>query len=68
MLVYDAVRELLLLGDTSIKASDLRSVISQFKSTSDGKNSYQEQFAVSAWLTESDTYSYRCNIIHCVQY
>ena len=50
MLVYDAVRELLLLGDTSIKASDLKSVISQLKSKSDGKNNYQQQFDVSGSL------------------
>ena len=50
MFVHDAVRELLLLGDTSIKAHDLKSAISQLKSKSDGKHSYQEQFDVSAWL------------------
>ena len=50
--MYDAVRELLLLGDTSIKASGLRSVISQLKNKTDGKNSYQQQFAVSGSLLE----------------
>ena len=64
MFVYDAVRELLLLGDTSIKANDLKSVISQLKSKSDGKYSYQEQFDVSAWLTASDTW---CTIIYFIQ-
>ena len=63
MFVYDAVRELLLLGDTSIKANDLKSVISQLKSKSDGKHSYQEQFDVSAWLTASDTWVH--NNIFC---
>ena len=52
MFVYNAVRELLLLGDTSIKANDLKSVISQLKSKSDGKNSYQEQFDVSGSLLQ----------------
>ena len=56
MLVYDAVHELLLLGDTFIKASDLKSAISQLKSKSDGKKSYQQQFDVSASLTATDTY------------
>ena len=45
--VYDAVRELLLLGDTTIKASDVRRVLSQLKNKSGGKNGYQKQFAVS---------------------
>ena len=45
--VYDAVRELLLLGDTTIKASDVRRVLSQLKSKSGGKTGYQKQFAVS---------------------
>ena len=46
--VYDAVRELLLLGDTTIKASEMRRVIAQLKSKSGGKGTgYQQQFAVS---------------------
>ena len=46
--VYDAVRELLLLGDTTIKASELRRVISKLKSKSGGRGTgYQQQFAVS---------------------
>ena len=47
MLVHNAVHELLLLGDTSIKVSDLKKVMSELKSKSDGKNSYQQQFDVS---------------------
>ena len=46
--VYDAVRELLLLGDTTIKAGKMRRVIRQLSSRSDGRSiSYQQQFAVS---------------------
>ena len=46
--VYDAVRELLLLGDTTIKANELRKIIAQLKSKSGGKGTgYQQQFAVS---------------------
>ena len=60
MFVYDAVRELLLLGDTSIKANDLKSAISQLMSTSDGKNSYQQQFNVSG----SPLQTCRCKVIH----
>ena len=46
--VYDAVRELLLLGDTTIKASELRRVIAQLKSKTAGRGTgYQQQFAVS---------------------
>ena len=46
--VYDAVRELLLLGDTTIKANELRRSIAQLKSKSGGKGTgYQQQFAVS---------------------
>ena len=56
MFVYDAVRELLLLGDTTIKASDLKSVISQLKSKSDGKSSYYQQFDVSDSLYATDVY------------
>lgn len=53
MFVYNAVRELLLLGDTAIKASDLKNVITQLKSKSEGKNSYQQQFAVSGSLLQN---------------
>ena len=66
MFVYDAVRELLLLGDTSIKANDLKSAISQLKSTSDGRSSYQQQFDVSAWLTASERwvhYNIFCTVL-----
>ena len=46
--VYDAVRELLLLGDTTIKAGKMRRAIRQLSSRSDGKNiGYQQQFDVS---------------------
>ena len=46
--VYDAVRELLLLGDTTIKANELRKIIAQLKSKTGGKGTgYQQQFAVS---------------------
>ena len=47
MFVYNAVRELLLLGDTTIKASDMRMVISQLKNKDGGSTGYQQQFAVS---------------------
>ena len=63
MFVYDAVRELLLLGDTSIKANDLKCVISQLKSKSDGKHSYQKQFDVSAWLM-----THGCKILYSAKY
>ena len=43
--MYDAVRELLMLGDTTIKASELRKAISQLKVSSG--TGYQQQFAVS---------------------
>ena len=45
MFVYNAVRELLLLGDTAIKEHDLKNAISQL-----GQNEgtlYRQQFAVS---------------------
>ena len=46
--VYDAVRELLLLGDTVIKAGKMRRVITQLRARSGGRSiSYQQQFAVS---------------------
>ena len=45
MFVYDAVRELLLLGDTVIKATELRKIISKLESV--GGGSYQQQFDVS---------------------
>lgn len=47
MFVYDAVRELLLLGDTTIKASDMRMAMSQLKNKDAGNTGYQQQFAVS---------------------
>ena len=46
--MYDAVRELLLLGDTTVKASELRRAISQLKAA--GESGYQKQFAVSGHL------------------
>lgn len=52
MFVHDAVRELLLLGDTTIKASDLRDIISQLKGKGGGSNSYQQQFDVSSKVTQ----------------
>ena len=52
MFVHDAVRELLLLGDTTIKASDLRNIISQLKGKGGGSNSYQQQFDVSSKVTQ----------------
>ena len=48
MFVYDAVRELLLLGDTTIKASELRKAIAELKEG--GGTGYQKQFAVSGDL------------------
>ena len=49
--VYDAVRELLLLGDTTIKANDLKNAVSQLKRNEGGRASYQQQFAVSSTRT-----------------
>ena len=49
--VYDAVRELLLLGDTTIKANDLIYAVSQLKRNGGGRASYQQQFAVSSTNT-----------------
>ena len=49
--VYDAVRELLLLGETTIKANDLKNAVSQLKRNGGGRASYQEQFAVSSTCT-----------------
>ena len=49
--VYDAVRELLLLGDTTIKANDLKNAVSQLKRNGGGRASYQQQFAVSSTHT-----------------
>ena len=46
--VYNAVRELLLLGDTAIKANDLKNAVSQLKHNGGGRASYQQQFAVSS--------------------
>ena len=60
--VYDAVRELLLLGDTTIKASEMRRVIAQLKSKSGGKGTgYQQQFAVSG-----ETCTTECAAVHAV--
>ena len=53
--VYDAVRELLLLGDTTIKANDLKNAVSQLKRNG-GKSSYQQQFAVSSTTTCTTIY------------
>ena len=47
MFLHDAVREMLLLGDTTIKASDLRKVLSQLKCKVAGSSRYHQQFAVS---------------------
>ena len=47
MFVYNAVRELLLLGDTAIKTHDLKNAASQLKRNGGGRASYQQQFAVS---------------------
>ena len=49
--VYDAVRELLLLGDTTIKANDLKNAVSQLKCNEGRRASYQQQFAVSSTST-----------------
>ena len=49
--VYDAVRELLLLGDTTIKENDLKNAVSQHKRNEGGRASYQQQFAVSSTRT-----------------
>ena len=46
--MYDAVRELLLLGDTTIKANDLKNAVSQLKLNGGGRAGYQQQFAVSS--------------------
>ena len=49
--VHDAVRELLLLGDTTIKAGKMRRVITQLSRMGDDRNSgYQQQFAVSGQI------------------
>ena len=46
--MHDAVRELLLLGDTTIKAREMRRVVSHLKNRSGGKETgYQQQFDVS---------------------
>ena len=46
--VHDAVRELLLLGDTTIKAGKMRRVITQLSRMGDDRHcGYQQQFAVS---------------------
>ena len=49
--VHDAVRELLLLGDTTIKAGKMRRVITLLSRMGDDRNSgYQQQFAVSGQI------------------
>ena len=50
MFVYDAVHELLLLGDTVIKATELRKIISKLESL--GGGNYQQQFDVSDTMTQ----------------
>ena len=49
--VHDAVRELLLLGDTTIKAGKMRRVITQLSRIGDDRHcGYQQQFAVSGQI------------------
>ena len=50
MFVYDAVHELLLLGDTVIKATELWKIISKLEGM--GGGNYQQQFAVSDTITQ----------------
>lgn len=49
--VHDAVRELLLLGDTTIKAGKMRRVITQLNRMGDDRDcGYHQQFAVSGQI------------------
>ena len=72
--MYNAVRELLLLGDTAIKTIDLKKAVSQLKCNGGGRASYQQQFAVSIVIYHYEMQNlYTCNIsvkivachIHC---
>ena len=47
---YNAVRELLLLGDTAIKEHDLESALSQLKCNAGERTGYQQQFDVSSFV------------------
>ena len=52
MFVHDALKELIMCGETEIPAPDLESIINKLSETNDGTTEFDKQFQVyiACWL------------------